>query len=323
MVIDASILTTPAFNISNASPGLIVIGGPTATGKSALALAMAQALGTVIISADSRQVYRGFDIGTAKPSVDERALVPHFLIDSCDPWETLTLGDYQDQANAIIQDCHDRGQTPILVGGTGLYLKAIVQGLTLPRVPPHPSLRSSLTTLGQFHCHQLLQHLDPIAAQRIHPNDHVRTLRALEVYYVTGHPISQQQGESPPTYPLLYLGIMTQNSEQLRQRIQTRTQTMWDQGFVEEVRQLQARYGADLPLLQTLGYQEVGRYLAGEISEAEAQTLTVQHTCQFAKRQRTWFRSVPTIQWLTVNPETPTPDPNQWWPLLEPLGISP
>jgi len=282
-------------------PGLIVICGATATGKSALALAVAQSLKTVILSADSRQVYREFNIGTAKPSLDDRALVPHFLIDSCDPRHTLTLGDYQQQAQALIQHYHDRYQTPVLVGGTGLYIKAITHGMQIPRVPPHPALRSSLEGLGQTDCYQRLQQVDPIASQRIHPHDRIRTLRALEVYYVTGKPISAQQGESPPTYPILQIGLTYRDPSWFIQRISDRTRLMWQQGFVEEVQQLREKYGTDLPLLQTLGYGEVSRFLDGEISEAEAEELTIRHTLQFAKRQRTWFRAIPCIQWLAVD----------------------
>jgi len=283
--------------------GLIVICGATATGKSALALALAQSLKTIILSADSRQVYREFNIGTAKPSLHDRSLVPHFLIDSCDPRHTLTLGDYQHQAQALIQHYHDRHQTPVLVGGTGLYIKAITHGMQIPRVPPHAALRSSLEALGQADCYQRLQQVDPVASQRIHPNDRIRTLRALEVYYVTGHPISAQQGENPPVYPILQIGLTYEDPSWFVQRISDRTRLMWKQGFVEEVQQLREKYGADLPLLQTLGYGEVSRFLNGEISEAEAEELTIRHTLQFAKRQRTWFRAIPGIQWLTVDQE--------------------
>lgn len=283
------------------SPGLIVICGPTGIGKSALALALAHARQTVLISADSRQVYRGFDIGTAKPSPADRAWVPHFLIDYCDPRETLTLGDYQQQAQTLIAHYHSQGITPILVGGTGLYIKSITQGMCIPRVPPQPALRSSLEALGQVHCYDLLQRVDPPAAQRIHAHDAVRTLRALEVFYVTGRPISQQQGESPPSYPIFQIGLTCDDREVFVQRLRDRVQEMWHQGFVEEVRGLHHQYGADLPLLKTLGYGEVSRFLAGEISEPEAQDLTLLHTLQFAKRQRTWFRGVPSLQWLSID----------------------
>lgn len=281
-------------------PGLIVICGATATGKSAFALELAQQLDTVILSADSRQVYRGFDIGTAKPTIAEQQHIPHYLIDICDPRDTLTLGDYQTQAQHLIAQLHAQGKTPLLVGGTGLYLKSIVRGLQMPRVPPQPELRQQLTHLGQVHCYALLRQVDPAAIDRIHPNDAVRTLRALEVFYTTGQPLSAQQGEQPPTYPILQIGLTWERSI-LHTRIAQRTQAMIEAGFVTEVAQLGASYGWDLPLLGTLGYAEIGRYLRGEIPLAEAISLTVQHTRQFAKRQETWFRAVPDLKWIDLD----------------------
>jgi tRNA dimethylallyltransferase len=279
---------------------LITICGSTATGKSGLALALAKHLGSVIISADSRQVYREFDIGTAKPSVAEQQQVPHYLIDICEPTETLTLAEYQLQAQALINHFH----LPLLVGGTGLYIRSIVQGLKIPRVAPNPELRSQLASLGQTQLYAFLQQVDPTAAQKIHPNDEVRTLRALEVYYVTGCPISEQQGENPPDYPILQIGLECSNSDILDRRIEQRTEQMIAAGWEAEVKALCEKYGSDLPLLNTLGYQEMKQYLAGNISLDEAKHLTVLHTRQFAKRQRTWFRAYPEIEWFDAdNPE--------------------
>lgn len=275
---------------------LIVICGATATGKSGLAIALAQRLNTKILSADSRQVYRQFDIGTAKPTLVQQQQVPHELIDICDPTETLTVADYQQQAQELIATA----KNPLLVGGTGLYIKAIVKGLKIPRVAPQPQLRSQFQQLGQSQCYAILQQIDPIATAKIHPNDAVRTQRALEVYYVTGQPISQQQGENPPEYPILQLGLQLE-SDRLKQRIQHRAEEMVEMGFVEEVKNLVSQYGENLPLLNTLGYQEMIQYLLGNISLDEAIALTVLHTCQFAKRQRTWFRGIPEIEWFDVD----------------------
>ena len=163
---------------------LIVICGATATGKTALAIKIAERLKSIIISADSRQVYQEFDIGTAKPTPEELASIPHHLIDICDPTETLTLADYQEKAQQLIDS--NLVKFPLLVGGTGLYIKSIVKGLKIPRVAPQQTLRLQLQSLGQQQCYQILQQVDPIANQKIHPNDQVRTLRALEVFYVTG-----------------------------------------------------------------------------------------------------------------------------------------
>jgi tRNA dimethylallyltransferase len=270
---------------------LIVICGATATGKSGLALALAQRLETVILSADSRQVYREFDIGTAKPTLADRALVPHFLIDICEPTETLTVASYQEQANAPIE----RFPMPLLVGGTGLYIKSITKGLKIPRVPPDSELRSQLAALGQVQCYAMLQQIDPAACEKIHPNDATRTLRALEVFYVTGCPISQQQGENPPDYPILQIGL---DCDLIEDRIRQRTHHMIELGFVAEVEYLCGKYGADLPLLDTLGYREIEQYLSSKLSLNEAIEQIVLHTRQFAKRQRTWFRQYPEIEWF-------------------------
>ncbi|MEA5618418.1 tRNA (adenosine(37)-N6)-dimethylallyltransferase MiaA [Cronbergia sp. UHCC 0137] len=280
---------------------LIVICGATATGKSGLALSLAKRCNGVILSADSRQVYREFDIGTAKPTETEQKLIPHYLIDICEPTHTLTLADYQEQAQKLIASL---GVSPLfLVGGTGLYIRSIVQGLKIPRVEPQPELRSQLESLGQTQLYQMLQQVDPIAAQKIHAHDLVRTLRALEVYYVTGLPISEQQGENPPSYPILQIGLDC-TAESVGMRISDRTEKMIADGLVAEVEYLSQKYGTDLSLLNTLGYQEIKQYLAGEVTLEAAKELIILHTKQFAKRQRTWFRAYPQIEWFdSENPD--------------------
>ena len=302
---------------------LIVICGATAIGKSGLALALAQRYGSIIISADSRQVYREFNIGTAKPTIAEQNLVPHYLIDICNPTDTMTVADYQQQAQSILdqrisgQSLNVKGQKlenipPIslspylptfLVGGTGLYIKSIVRGMKIPRVEPQTKLRSQLFSMGQTQLYAMLQQVDSVAAQKIHPHDLVRTLRALEVFYITGSPISELQGENPPDYPILQIGLDC-DVKHLTNRIARRTGSMVKDGFVEEVKYLCQKYGVDLPLLNTLGYQEIKKYLAGNISLDEAKELTVLHTRQFAKRQRTWFRKDDRIEWF----DTESPD---------------
>lgn len=274
---------------------LIVICGVTASGKSGLALEIAQRLNTAIISADSRQIYREFDIGTAKPSLAEQKLVPHYQIDICEPTETLTLAEYQQQTQELIQTNND--SLPLLVGGTGLYLDAITKGLKIPRVSPQPELRSQLSALGQAQIHGWLAQVDPEAARKIHLNDQFRTLRALEVFYVTGVPISAQQGENPPSYPILQIGL-DGDVAALDNRIAIRTKQMIEMGLVQEVDYLCHKYGENLSLLNTLGYAEIKQYLAGEINLEEAIALTVTRTRQFAKRQRTWFRKNKNIHWF-------------------------
>ncbi len=276
------------------SVGLIVILGATATGKTSLAIALAKHLNlskySPILSADSRQVYRHFDIGTAKPSLEERQEIPHYLIDIAEPDTTLTLADYQAQAQTLIAKFHAEGITPILVGGSGLYIKAITAGLKIPRVPPQPELRSQLEELGQNYCYQVLQQVDPVGATKVHANDQIRTLRSLEVFYVTGQPLSSQQGEQPPDYPIVQIGLDCEDLDAYRQLVSDRTEQMLQDGWLDEIRDLQKRYGKDLPLLRTLGYGEMSDYLANKTDLETAKSLTVTHTCQFAKRQRTWFR---------------------------------
>ncbi|MBK4729188.1 tRNA (adenosine(37)-N6)-dimethylallyltransferase MiaA [Oxynema sp. CENA135] len=285
-------------------PGLVIICGPTASGKSTLALEIARRLDTGILSADSRQVYREFDIGTAKPTPEERQIVPHELLDICDPTETLTVAEYQQQARAAIARYHRNGRVPLLVGGTGLYIKAIARGMKIPRVPPVAELRSQLAALGQSQCYAILQQVDPVAATKIHANDAVRTLRALEVYYVTGIPISEQQGENPPDYPILQIGLDGDPATGDR-RIERRTHQMIDAGAIAEVEALCQKYGPDLPLLDTLGYGEIKQYLYQDppVTLDETIAAIVLHTRQFAKRQRTWFRRIREIEWFDL--ETP------------------
>jgi tRNA dimethylallyltransferase len=275
---------------------LIVICGATATGKSSLALKLAQKLNTIIISADSRQVYQEFNIGTAKPSLIEQNLVPHYMIDICQPTQTLTLAEYQQKTQQII------ASTPLslLVGGTGLYIKAIVRGLKIPRVSPQPELRSHLETFSQSERYAFLTQIDAESAKKIHFNDKVRTIRALEVYYVTGKPTSEQQGENPPNYSIVQIGLDC-HLDLLELRIRKRTEIMLDQGLVKEVEYLVNKYGWDLPLLNTLGYAEIKQYLLDEISLSEAKELIILHTRQFAKRQRTWFKADTNIQWFDAN----------------------
>jgi tRNA dimethylallyltransferase len=280
---------------------LVVIGGATATGKSGLALALAERMVVAVLSADSRQVYREFDIGTAKPSLDERQRAPHYLIDICQPTDTLTLADYQHQAQQLIQTLHHTGERlPLLVGGTGLYIDAVVKGLRIPPVAPQPELRAQLGHLGQQQCYAMLEQIDATATQHIHPNDHVRTIRALEVFYVSGCPMTSLQGEAPPDYPILYLGLDCA-PEALAKRIKVRTQAMIAAGFVDEVASLAEKYGPELPLLHTLGYAEMLRHLRGDISLNEAVADTVKHTRQFAKRQRTWFRNRACVLWFDAD----------------------
>ena len=273
---------------------VLVIVGPTAAGKTALAIRLGQRFGGEAISADSRQIYRYMDIGTAKATCEEQAALPHHLIDIVDPDEELTLAHYQDLANAAIEQIWARGRLPILVGGTGLYVRAVTEGWTVPEVAPDLALRERLQREAEQHgveaLHATLVTVDPLAAQRIDARNVRRVIRALEVYYRTGAPISSLQSKDPPGYHLLKIGL-TMPREALYARIDARIDRMIAQGLENEVRALAARgYGYDLPSMSGLGYQQIGQYLRGEVSRDEAIALIKRHTRRFVRQQYNWFR---------------------------------
>ena len=281
--------------MNNSNPLVITLLGPTASGKTALALEIAERLDLPVINVDSRQLYREMDLGTAKPTAAQQARVPHHLLDLRSPDHPITLQEFQAEANACIaRELKQRGMA-LLVGGSGLYLKALTSGLQPPAVPPQPHLRQQLTALGQGICHPLLQAADPEAAAKIAPADAVRTQRALEVLYASGQTMSHQATATPPAWNVVELGL---NPTNLRQRIQQRTEQLYREGLVEETRRLSERYGSDLPLLQTIGYGEALQVLADGLSSRDAIRITSQRTRQFAKRQRTWFRRQHNPHWL-------------------------
>ncbi len=285
-----------------AGPPLVVVVGPTGVGKSDLALRLAEANRGAIISADSRQIYEGFDIGTATPTAAERARVPHDLVSFVPPTRVYTVSDFQADAAAAIARRRAEGYLPFLVGGTGLYVRALLDGLTIPPQAPDPALRAALAALPDPHA--ALAEVDPEAAARLHPNDRFRVVRALEVYRLTGRPIGEFQRTTPCPYRLLVIGVAAPRTY-LYQRIDARVMAMIEAGFLDEVRDLAARWGWDLPLLSTLGYAELGAHLRGERSLDEAIALMAQHTRNYAKRQLTWFRADARIRWLIRQPDTP------------------
>ncbi len=275
-------------------PPLIAIVGPTAVGKTRLAVRLGEGLGAEIISADSRQIYRGLDIGTAKASAEERRRVPHHLIDVVDPDDKFTLALYQEMAYAAIDDVHARGLVPLLVGGTGLYVQAVIEGWGIPHVEPNEGLRAELyrqaEEQGMEALHARLQKVDPVAAKRIDIRNVRRVVRALEVYLETGTPISELQCKKPPLYRILQMGL-TMEREELYRRIDRRVDRMIEAGLVEEVRGLVARgYDYDLPAMSGLGYRQIGRYLRGEVGLEEAVRLIKHDTRRFVRQQYNWFR---------------------------------
>jgi len=279
-------MPSKADQISN----LFALVGPTAVGKTALAIELARRFDGEIVSADSRQIYRGMDIGTAKPTCEEQARAPHHLIDIVAPDEPYTLADYQAQAYAAIDGILARGKQPFLVGGTGLYVRAVVEGLRIPRVPPNEELRAQLALEDGAALYERLRALDPDAAARIDPRNVRRTIRALEVCLTTGAKFSELGRASPPSYPVTQVGLTLPRPE-LYARIDARVEQMMADGLVAEVEALAAqRYDWELPSMSGLGYREIGAYLRGEVSLDEAVANIKRDTRDFVRRQYAWFR---------------------------------
>lgn len=282
-------------------PPLLALVGPTAVGKTALSLELARRFDGEIISADSRLFYREMDIGTAKPTAAERAVVPHHLIDIADPDETVTLGQYQAAAYEAIAEIHSKGRLPILVGGTGQYVKAVVEGWGIPRVPPHRKLRAALARLGQVELARWLRALDPAAAERLDSRNVRRVIRALEVALVSGRPISEWQRKTPPPYRILQIGL-TMPREALYRRVDARVDGMMGAGLLAELERLRAAgYGRHLPAMSGLGYRQLWAYVDGEATLEEAIERIKFETHRFVRQQATWFREDDaSIQWFDV-----------------------
>ena len=275
---------------------MIALLGPTASGKTALALEIAATLGLSVVNVDSRQLYREMDVGTAKPTPAQQARVTHHLLNLRCPDQPITLQEFQAAAEPCIErELQTRG-IALLVGGSGLYLKALTAGLRPPPVGPQPELRRQFTSMGQSLCHALLAKADPQAAARISPSDAMRTQRALEVIYASGQPMSHLISRRPPPWRVLELGL---NPPDLNARIRARTEQLYQTGLVEETQRLAERYGSHLPLLQTIGYGEALQVIEGKLPQEAAVGITAQRTRRFAKRQRTWFRRQHNPIWLS------------------------
>jgi tRNA dimethylallyltransferase len=288
---------------------LLTLVGPTASGKTALALALAERLpaalglrGAEIVSADSRQIFRLMDIATAKPSAEEQARVSHHLLDVVWPDESYTLAEYQRDAQAAIADIWARGRLPLLVGGTGLYIRAVVDGLAIPEVAPQPELRAALEAelaeRGMGALLDRLRALDPVSAARIDTQNPRRLIRALEVCIASGRPFSEQQGRRPTPYHATLLGLRMER-EALYARADGRIAQMLAAGLVAETEALVARgYDWSLPAMSSLGYREVGAYLRGEMTLPAAVERFEQATHGYIRRQLSWFRPDQRIHWL-------------------------
>ena len=286
---------------------ILAVLGPTAVGKSALALRLAREIGGEIVSADSRQVYRYMDIGTAKPSKEQRAAVPHHLIDVADPDEEYSLALFLRQAGAAIEDIQSRSRLPILVGGSGQYVWALLEGWQVPNVPPDPALRRRLeqkaASEGARALYEELSGLDLAAARRIDPENVRRVVRALEVH----HSAPQSAKEAPrsaPAYEQVVLGLTLERAD-LYERADRRVDSMIEAGWVEEVRRLLDRgFGPELPSLSSLGYMEVAQHLSGEYSIEEAVVKIKLRTHRFARQQYGWFRlEDQRIRWFQGKPD--------------------
>jgi len=283
-------------------PRFVAIVGPTATGKTALALEVAEAVGGEIVSADARQIYRRLDIGTAKPTVAERARVPHHCLDLAEPVERFDVGRFRAAATQAIDRLTRAGRPIVIAGGTGLYVRVLLRGLCATGVP-NERLRDALTRAAEREPAELrrwLERLDSPAALRIHPNDRVRTVRALEVALSSGRRLSDQQSEhafKESPYEALVLALAVPPAT-LAHRIEARVHSMVAAGWLDEVAALATDVPADAPGWQTLGYRELRGHLAGECTLDEALASTVSATRRLAKRQRTWFRAEPGLRWV-------------------------
>lgn len=284
--------------------------GPTAAGKTEVAVALARSLDGEIVSVDSAQVYRGMDIGTAKPDAALQQEIPHHLIDIRDPVEPYSAAEFARDARAAVAAIRARGRVPILAGGTMLYFRALLHGLS-PLPPADPSVRARLNRLeseeGVGALHERLAEVDPAAADRLHPNDPQRLKRALEVFEITGKPISrlQEQGDPGPDWAFLRMVIAPENRAFLHRRIARRFETMLGDGFLDEVRCLYQRGDLDesLPSVRSVGYRQVWQYLAGRVDYDEMVARALAATRQLAKRQMTWLRHEQGAVWY------PGPDP--------------
>ena len=284
---------------------VICVVGPTASGKTALAVRLAKALDGEVVSCDSMQIYRRMDIGTAKPTAEEMDGVPHHLIDIADPAEEFSVGKYVELADAAVQDILARGKVCVIAGGTGLYVDSLIAGRTFAPVPStgkRAILEARMRQEGGEVLLRELQAVDPEAAARLHPADEKRIIRALEVWQETGRTITEHNLETqkiPPRYAPVWLGLDFANRADLYARIDRRVELMLEQGLLDEIRDLLASGVPETATsLQAIGYKEFFSYLRGEASLAEAAALCQQRSRNYAKRQLTWFRRNPAMRWI-------------------------
>jgi tRNA dimethylallyltransferase len=277
---------------------LIIILGPTASGKSELAIKLAKRFKGQIVSADSRQIYQEMDIGTNKLTKKQMVGIKHYLIDLIKPSQGFTLAQYKKLAVKAIKYIQKRGKLPFLVGGTGLYIQAVVDNLQIPRVKPNKKLRNKLEKLTNQELWQQLKKLDPLTIVTIDPRNKRRLIRALEVCLITKKPFSQQRKKGQPLFDVLLIGLKV-NKKTLKQRIGQRVEQMLKTGLIKETKKLVKKYSFELPAMSGIGYQEVSQYLQDKITLQQTKGLIKQHTRQYARRQLTWFKRDKRIKWVS------------------------
>ena len=277
-------------------PKVIAVAGPTASGKTALAIELAKENNGEIISADSRLVYKGFDIATAKPTKEEMQGIPHYLIDIVEPEIDYSVGDFYKAAKPIIEDVVQRGKLPIVVGGTGLYFRILLEDFDLPQIEPNPILRAELEATPVEVLYDELKEKDPITAQKVHINNKVRIVRVLEIMRTLNIPFYQAAGKKETEYDVKWVSPSVESREELYSRINLRVDKMLDLGLIDETKSLLEKHGRIKNFVNTIGYCEILEYLDGKMTLVEAIEKIKQNTRRYAKRQLTWFRRNPELE---------------------------
>lgn len=269
---------------------VIAIAGPTASGKTKLAIDIAKSVDGEVISADSRLVYKGFNIATAKPTIEEMQGIPHYMIDIVEPEYDFSVADFKDRAKVLIDEITAQGKVPIVAGGTGLYFRILLENFELPKIECNPNLRTELEKISNEELYNELKQKDPVYAEKVHPNNKVRLVRVLEVIRTLNKPFSEAIGLKEPEYDVEWIFPKIESREVLYDRINRRVDMMIDMGVVEETKQLLERHGRIKNLVCTIGYQEIIKYLDGVYSLEDAIEELKMNTRRYAKRQLTWFR---------------------------------
>lgn len=274
---------------------VIAIAGPTASGKTKLAIDIAKKVGGEVISADSRLVYKGFDIATAKPTIEEMDGIPHHMIDIVDPEYDFSVAEFKDRAKILIDEISERGNVPIVAGGTGLYFRILLENFALPKIECNPKLRSELEKISNEELYEELKLKDPVYAEKVHPNNKVRLVRVLEVIRTLNKPFSEAVGLKEPEYDVEWMFPQIESREVLYDRINRRVDMMLESGMLDETKRLLEKHGRIKNLVCTIGYQEMISYLDGECSLEETLETLKMNTRRYAKRQLTWFRRTPEL----------------------------